>query len=114
MESCSKMWTAGVNSIEKIDCVNASNLSAVRQCWCSDKLDIKIVDIILDTCKVSLYLGVWVNENLIWDTHVSQLSRSITYKIASLNKSSKCMSSQLLNQLYKSTNQPCIYYACSV
>lgn len=79
-----------------------------------EKLDIKIGDTHIEQVNVARYLGLMVDENLNWSAHVSQLSRSVAYKISSLNRLSKCMDTDLLDKLYKSTIQPCIDYACSV
>ncbi len=53
-------------------CVNASKtLVMLIKSKCSiatDKLIIKIDDIMLDTCNVSSFLGKWVDETLTWDS----------------------------------------------
>ncbi len=42
----------------------------------TDKLNIKIDAIILYSCKISHYHDIWVDEQLIWNAHVSQLSKT--------------------------------------
>jgi len=60
------------------------------------------------------YLGVYVDCNLLWDNHVKQLCKSVSYKLFSLRRLSTSFDTPILNVLYKTTILPCIDYACSV
>ncbi len=40
-------------------------------------LNIKMDATILDICKVSHYLGVWVDDHLTWNANISQLIISV-------------------------------------
>jgi phage gp46-like protein len=78
------------------------------------KLNIKVNEDVLEQVKFMSYLGVDVDENLIWDVHVKKLTRVLSYKLYTLNKASKFMNSTLLNTIYLRSIQPCLDYACSV
>ena len=96
--------------------VNATKtlMMLIRSKSNGEKLDISIDGVSIEQVKLAKYLGLLVDENLTWSAHVSQLSRSVAYKISSLNRLGKNMDTPLLNELYKSTILPCLDYACSV
>ena len=53
------------------------------------KLKINIKEHALEQVKSMHYLGVDVDENLMWDVHVKNLTRVLSYKLYTLNKASK-------------------------
>ena len=77
-------------------------------------LEIYIDQIRIEQVHTMRYLGVLIDEKLNWNHHIQQLSRSIGYKIYSLNKMSTFMNQDILNLLYLTLIQPCIDYACTV
>ncbi len=46
------------------------------------------------------YLGVDVDDNLTWEVHVKSLIKVLSYKLNTINKTSKFMNSTLLNMIY--------------
>ena len=80
----------------------------------SDKLHLVIDDKPVEQVKPIRYLGIEIDENLKWNSHIAQLSKSLSYKIFSLGKLRHILNKTLLNILYKSIIQPCFDYAISV
>ncbi len=78
------------------------------------KLRITLNGHTLEQVKSMYYLGVDVDENLTWKVHVKSLTRVLSYKLYTLNKSSKYMYSTLLNMICTRSIQLCLDYACSV
>ena len=68
----------------------------------------------LEQVRVMKYLGLMIDDQLKWNSHIDNLCKSVAYKVHFLAKLSKFVNSSLLNILYKSMIQPCYDYACSV
>ena len=79
-----------------------------------DQLNISIEGKALEQVKIIKYLGLTIDDELKWNSHVNNMCKSIAYKIHLLSKLRKYLNSNLLNTLYKSIIQPCFDYACSV
>ena len=47
------------------------------------------------------YLGIEIDDKLLWDSHVKNLSKSLSYKIYTLRKLRKFISFKVLNNIYK-------------
>ena len=60
------------------------------------------------------YLGVHVDNDLTWDTHMEKLHTKVMGKLAVLRRLSKFLPRQTLELIFKSTIQPCIDYADTV
>ncbi len=60
------------------------------------------------------YLGVDVDENIIWEVHVKSWTRVLSNKLYTLNKAFKFMNSTLLNMIYTRLIQPGLDYVFSV
>ena len=69
---------------------------------------------IIEQVQSIRYLGIVIDHKLLWDAHIKFLIRSLSYKIYTLRKISKFMSTDILNKVYKFTLQPIFDYSCSV
>ena len=60
------------------------------------------------------YLGIEIDDKLLWNNHVRQLTKQLGCKIYLLQKMRKFVNQNVLNFLYLTLIQPCIDYASSV
>ena len=73
----------------------------------------------LDGCEITQvdcikYLGVHVDKDLTWYTHVGKLHKNVMGKLAVLRRLSKFLPRQTLELIFKTTILPCIDYADTV
>ena len=58
----------------------------------------------------SKFLGVYIDENLLWNVHIENISKKISKGIGILNKAQKCLNQTTLHQLYYTFIYPYISY----
>ena len=77
----------------------------------NDELSLKVhIDIeIIEQVRSIRYLGIEIDDRLSWDIHIKSLTKSLSFKISTLRKLSKFLSSSILNKIYKCTIQPISY-----
>ena len=77
-------------------------------------LNIKFMDVNLDTVNSIKYLGVTIDSNLSWNDHVSNLCKKVSPKIELLRKLKHKLPINQLNTIYQSIIQPHFDYCISV
>lgn len=68
----------------------------------------------LEQVECIRYLGIQLDENLSWNSHVLEINKKIGYKVKLLGNLGKFLQKSLLEQLYKSTIQSTTDYAITV
>ena len=83
---------------------------------CNDELSLKVhIDTeTIEQVRSIRYLGIEIDDRLSWDIHIKSLTKSLSYKIFTLRKLSKFLSSSISNKIYKCSIQPILDYSCSV
>ncbi len=84
-----------------------------------ESITIRIGECVLEQVKSSKYLGMQVDENLKWDSHIDTLRRKLASKVGLLKRLRRIIPNETLLQLYKSIVLPhfdycdIIYGTCS-
>ena len=76
-----------------------------------DELEICLDDVVLEKRKYTKYLGVYVDENLSWDIHVSFVERKISKYIPIVYNIRNSLTSESLKLLYNCMIYPPLIYA---
>ena len=77
-------------------------------------LDIKINDITIDHVKSMPYLGLKLDENLLWNEQVSYVAKTVAPKMHCLRRLRKSLPPYVLSKIFKSCIQPHLDYCCTV
>ena len=76
--------------------------------------NIKIDDNILNQVKSTNYLGVTINENMLWDNHINSLCAKLSYQVSKLARLRAYTPLHVLRKLYFSCVQPTIDYCINI
>ena len=99
-------------------CVNISKsevmLLSSRRKNVSDCLDITIDGTNLNYVECANYLGMRIDNHLLWDEYVNKLCGNVAAKLNRLRRLKGIVSSQVMCKIYSTAVQPCIDYAISV
>jgi exonuclease III len=68
----------------------------------------------LSSTDVIRYLGLFVDQNLTWDNHISKVCRQVAPKLAMLRRLSAHTPKKLLSKIYITYIQPILEYSCTV
>ena len=77
-------------------------------------LEISLNDVTITQVKNMKYLGLQMDENLLWNEQVAYLARTIAPKLHCFRKLRNALPSPLLSKIFKSCIQPHLDYCCSV
>ena len=85
------------------------NIDNRSSCLC-----IQVQDQDLEQVDSMKYLGVYIDDQLTWDKHISELTSRLSGKVAWLRRLSAKLPKSLLCKSYSTYIQPIMEYACSV
>ena len=71
-------------------------------------------DEVLNRVENCMYLGLSLDSNLKWDSHIQRICQNVSYKLMLLNRLKKFLSSEVLRKIYVTNIQPCIEYGISI
>ena len=80
----------------------------------SRDLEISLDGNLLEQTNSVKYLGVNIDHNLSWNTHVHAISRRVYPRLKLLNRISKYLTRSVLLRIYKQTILPLMDYGCIV
>ena len=80
----------------------------------SRNLNIVLDNTTIEQVQHAPYLGVTIDANLKWDSHIQSLCKKLSGKLAVLSRSRNILNKNALSKLYLSCIQPCLDYAISV
>ena len=86
-----------------------------RNQQCDDNsLNVTLNNNVITQTNTTCYLGVTVNECLLWDDHINKLCSQLAFKISKLARIRSFTSVDILRKIYFSCVQPTIDYAINV
>ena len=94
--------------------LGASNANLNRLNDGCKSLDIYLQNELLNEVPDHPYLGLQLDNSLKWNQHILKLCKSVSGKLALLNRLRKVLGNNVLSDLYKSIIQPSLDYAVSV
>ena len=77
-------------------------------------INLEINQYAIERVKATVFLGVILEENLMWKPHISTVARKISKRIGIIYKASLCLPTSSLCTLYYSLIYPYLVYCNSV
>jgi len=85
--------------------------SKIKDC---ESPDISINNIKLNRVTSTKFLGIYIDDKLTWNVHISELSKTVARKLGIMNKAKSCLPKKLLLTLYHSLIYPHLSYGIVV
>ena len=102
-------------NIQKSSVMLLGSEARIRSLTCESRdLNIVLDNTVIEQVQHAPYLGVTIDARLKWDSHIQNLCKKISGKLAVLSRLRNILNKNVLSKLYLSCIQPCLDYAISV
>lgn len=103
-----------VLNVEKCNTMLVGSKHNLLQMNANDCLSINLNDSVVEQVNVADYLGIKIQNDLLWDSQIQKVCSQLSRKVGMLSRLRKSLSPEILIKIYMTTIQPCIDYALTI